>query len=157
MSVVTLVRRWLTRGPYNVVISRSHVAVSDVSNGRKWEGEPVVSILNNEVTGIGLDARLTGDTVVNPFDHPRIFISDFYVAEKLLQMIFATFSPFKWIKPAPIVILQINETLEGGLSQIEKRALSEMAMGAGAYATYLTESKILSDIEIISGYYGDKT
>ena len=36
-----------------------------------------------------------------------------------------------------MIILQPMEKLEGGLTQIEKRAFRELAFGAGAYDVYL--------------------
>lgn len=70
--------------------------------------------------------------VINPFCHPRSFVADFYVAEKLLQHGLNQLQTSKFFKPAPRIIMHQLEKTEGGLTNIEERVLRELALGSGA-------------------------
>lgn len=157
MSLIRLFQRWLTKGPYKIKLSRKLLSVTDTYSGKTWEQEPIVSIKDTDgekiITGIGSDAKMTGDTIINPFDHPRVLISDYTVGEKLIGYAFHAIAAGKWFVPSPIVVIQVVEELEGGLTTLEQRALYEMAHGAGARKVYILTSEELSDEDIQNGLY----
>ena len=70
--------------------------------------------------------------LANPFDHPRLLLSDCECAEAYLKRVFRPLCHNGLFTPAPRVLLQPMEKLEGGITQIEHRALREVVLGAGA-------------------------
>lgn len=87
---------------------------------------------------------------VAPFEHPRIVMSDFACASKLLQYGLLQLTRFKWISPSPILIIQPVMELAGDLSEIERRALLELGESAGARKTLIHTGKVLSDQEVVA-------
>ncbi|WNC72693.1 rod shape-determining protein MreB [Thalassotalea psychrophila] len=69
---------------------------------------------------------------INPFSHPRFLLSNFFVAEKLLQHAVYKILGKHFLTASPLIIMHPMEKLDGGLSQIEIRAFKELALGAGA-------------------------
>ena len=67
----------------------------------------------------------------------RILIEDFAGGEKIVQHVIRELFGMGPITPAPIVVVHPDFELEGGLTQIEARALREMVEGAGARKVYL--------------------
>jgi len=132
------------------------LVVRSASSGACFDDEPVV-VLSNEpkprILGIGAAASAASGTRINPFKHPRILISDFRVAEVLLMHAFKSVCPRSWLRPHPIAVCHVVEPLEGGLSEIEVRALMEMIEGAGARETFLWEGRDLTDAELLAGAY----
>lgn len=123
-----------------VQIWADKLLVTDIKSGKIYDEPPIVAIHTDKrgfktITGIGKGAKSLiniNNVVVKPFSHPRMLLSDFYVAVKLLQYAFATFQSVKWLRPYPKVVIHPMEKNEGGLSMIEKRAFRELAIGAGA-------------------------
>jgi rod shape-determining protein MreB and related proteins len=158
-----MIKAWLSSGPFCIRIKRNQISVTDVATGRKWEDEPLIALSkkgnNKIISAIGAAARETGDDLINPFDHPRVLVADFVLGEKLLQHGFQMVScgffvvpGIKWT-PSPTVVIHVLEELEGGISQIESRALMEMAHGASAREVHIWNASELSDAEIKNGFY----
>lgn len=116
--------------------------VTDTAKRTSFDDYPVVVIKTTDkgqklISGIGKEAskNLQQDEIaVNPFSHPRVLFSDFYVGEKLLQHAFKHLSTNQILRPRPKIIIHPMEKTEGGLTMIEKRAFKELAIGAGAIA-----------------------
>ena len=71
--------------------------------------------------------------VVNPFDHPRSFVADFLIAEKLIQHgVFEIHKARSFLRPSPRIVMHQLEKTEGGLKSVEDRVLRELAVAAGA-------------------------
>lgn len=81
--------------------------------------------------------------LVNGFRHPRTLLADFAVAEQTLQLLLKRIQPPALLRPAPTVVLQPLERLEGGLTQVEIRALVELLRGAGARQVFIWAGKEL--------------
>lgn len=110
------------------------------NDGLHWEADPEVGITakgKDQVISIIKDGGASYQESVgvsrwvNPFSHPRTIFSDFTVGEKLVKhglrsMIGGLISA----SPALAIIHPLEKT-EGGLTGIERRALREMALGAG--------------------------
>lgn len=121
-----------------IELSESKILIKVFSSDIKYEEEPYIAIEKTKkgerVKAIGGDAKR--DTaihvvVTNPFQHPRSFIGDFFLAEKIIQH--GVFQIHKSIlRPAPRIIMHQLEKTEGGLTTIEDRVLRELALGAGA-------------------------
>ena len=130
---------------FYVQIWETKLKVTDVGSKDVNEDKPLMAIqtLNSgekKIVAIGQEASsldLTETRTVNPFSHPRVLFSDFYVGEKLLQNAFSKFAKHKFLRVTPKVVIHPMEKTEGGLTMIEVRAFRELALGAGA-----VESKV---------------
>lgn len=158
MSLWKFVAGLLTNGPFYVRIRRHLLSVRDSSTATQWQDEPVVCITTDErgaksVAAVGAAAKDVPGVHVNPFDHPRLLVHDFVVAEKLMRHAFRQLSKHKYFRPVPVVVAHVMEHLEGGLTEIERRVLRETMEGAGAKTVYIWESHELSDRELQQGVY----
>ena len=92
MGLYTFLNAARSRGPYYVQIRRDRLQVRDVARGTTFDDEPLVAISRAKPAAplaIGTAARAARNaTVVNPFDHPRVIVDDFAVAETLLSHAF---------------------------------------------------------------------
>lgn len=128
----------------------------NVSTGAVFDDEPLVALSTERkprVIAVGAAARTASAVPANPFQHPRILVADFLLAEALLRHAFQAVSPRSWIRPSPIAVCHVVEPLKGGLSQIECRALMELMEGAGARSAFLWDGRDLTDQELLSGAY----
>ncbi|MCQ4348115.1 rod shape-determining protein [Pseudomonas stutzeri] len=96
---------------------------------------------------LALDGQ-PGVELVNGFRHPRSLLADFAVAEQTLQRLLKRIQPPALLRPAPTVVLQPLERLEGGLTQVEIRALIELLKGAGARQVYIWTGRELHGHEL---------
>ena len=92
--------------------------------------------------------------IVNPFGHPRSIVSDFTVGEQLLKLVFRQILGKSWLAGAPNVVMHPLEEPAGGLTQVEYRALYEMALGAGAGWATVWQGRSLTDQEVLSRSFG---
>ena len=125
-----------------VQIWEHRLKVTDTATRESFDDYPAIVIKSNDkgeklISGVGKEASEKlqhNEIAINPFSHPRVLFSDFYVGEKLLQHTFKHLSNNKVLRPRPKVIIHPMEKTEGGLTMIEKRAFKELAIGAGAIA-----------------------
>lgn len=124
-----------------VQIWESRLKVTHVDNAGVFDQRPLVAVKadkkgNETVIAVGDEAfGMNGEPgveVLNPFSHPRTLLSDFLVAEKLLQEAARGLCGSSWLGSASLMIMHPMEKLEGGLTAIEERALQELALGSGA-------------------------
>ena len=140
-----------------VQIWEDRLKVTDIAKNKSFDDSPIVIIQTQDsgkkvISCIGNRAANSlkpNEIAVNPFSHPRALLSDFYVGEKLLQHAFKNISNAKFLRPRPKVIIHPMEKTEGGLTAIEKRAFTELALGAGAVAIKIHVGRALniSDLE----------
>ncbi|AGN15086.1 rod shape-determining protein [Legionella pneumophila] len=106
--------------------------------------EPSVVALRNEsgqkrVAAVGLEAkRMLGRTpgninAIRPMKDG--VIADFFVTEKMLQHFIHKVHENKFLRPSPRVLVCVP----CGSTQVERRAIRESAMGAGAREVFLIE------------------
>lgn len=69
-------------------------------------------------------------------------IADFYVTEKMLQYFINRVHENKFLRPSPRVLICVP----CGSTQVERRAIRESAMGAGASEVYLVEEPMAAAI-----------
>lgn len=113
------------------------------NDGLHWEAAPEVGIKSkgkDEVIAVIKDGGASYQDAggvsrwVNPFSHPRTIFSDFTVGEKLIRhgllSMIGGLGGFTATSPA-LAIIHPLEKLEGGLTEIERRALKELGLGAG--------------------------
>lgn len=124
----------------------------------QYEDEPYIAIEQTNkgdvIKAIGTNAKILGAsnvTVTNPFKHPRSFVGDFMVAQKVLMHGVREVHKDS-LRPSPRIIMHQLEKTEGGLTDIEARVLRELASGAGAREVliYLGE-RINTKLETFDG------
>lgn len=162
MALLQLLQKTAAGGYFYIRVKPDLLSVRDTGQKKSVEDRPVVAVSEGEKPGIiAIGANAESEAarqnqpyrLINPFDHPRTIIADFTVAEKLLQFFFRQLAHSKIFRPSPIVILHPLDKTEGGLTQIEVRALQELGAGAGARETHIWTGKELSDTEIESNRY----
>ena len=119
-----------------VQIWKDRLKVFDPATNERFDEASLVAIESGKIVAAGNGAkRFNGNhsiDVVNPFDHPRMLIGDWIVAERLLQHAIQSLLKSSFIRPSPNVIMHPMDSLEGGLSDVERRAFRELAISAGA-------------------------
>jgi MreB/Mbl protein len=105
-----------------------------------------VKIYKNKMTvrHINSNKELTESTDV-PFTTQRLLVGDFTVAEQFLKYLVKKVAPTGWFTPSPKILIQPLEMIEGGLSQVEERALLELAAQVGGRKVLVYCGAILSD------------
>jgi|SRR5690349_8873407 len=139
-----------------IQFSDTRLKVSSPSAAQPFECTPFVAIEDKNgkkiIAAIGREAEAlkskTNMNVVNPFAHPRILIGDFTVGEKLLQHAFRSFFQGKWLFPRLEGIMHPERELEGGLTQIEYRAVRELCENAGCRRSAIHEGRALTMEEV---------
>lgn len=137
--------------------SSENIYIRYVEKQKTIEGEPLVAIKNgkkrNKVVAIGRDSIKAqfqdpvNVTIHNPFQHPRTFLSNFEIAEATLRHFVCKIFERKILVP-PIVIFHPTENIEGGVTQIEFRALYELGVSIGAKETLVWTGRSLTDNEL---------
>jgi rod shape-determining protein MreB len=146
----------LFRSTLYVRIAAQRLALLHVESGREFADTPLLALDASSgkpvVVGVGSEAAakagLDKITVANGFDHPRTLLADFTIAEQTLRQFVVRIVPRSLFAPAPVIVLHPLEKLEGGLTQIEARALAELGRGAGARQVFVWEGPALSVDEL---------
>jgi MreB/Mbl protein len=109
-----------------------------------------VKIYKNKMTvrHINSNKEMTESTDI-PFTTQRLLVGDFTVAEQFLKQLVKKVAPTGWLAPSPKILIQPLEMIEGGLSQIEERALLELAAQVGARKALVYDGLELSDKLVI--------
>jgi rod shape-determining protein MreB len=143
-----------------VQLSPDRLLVRDPRTGKQFSEIPEVGIAHHpkaRIVGVGVAARsaVAGQNgeVVNPFAHPRSLVSDFTVAEQLLKTVVRQVLGGTLFQTAPRIVMHPLGDPAGGYTQIERRAIREMALGAGASKVVVWVGKPLSDEEILNEKY----
>jgi rod shape-determining protein MreB and related proteins len=151
-----MLRSFFNRCLY-VQVSPDRLTVRDPSTGKQFSEIPEVGLVRDpktRIAGIGTNARsavagLNGE-VVNPFGHPRSLVSDFTVAEQLLKAVVKRVLDGGIFSFAPKIVMHPLGDPAGGFTQIERRAIREMGLGAGASKVIVWVGRNLTDSELLS-------
>lgn len=138
-------------------ISPERVTVRNPGTGEQVAELPELAVADQpkfRIVGLGHEARAKAMQpnvrVVNPFAHPRSLVSDFTTAELLLKVLISKILARGIFSVAPRVVLHPLGDPEGGFTQVEIRALQEMALGAGARSVKVWQGRPLTDQEVVS-------
>lgn len=101
---------------------------------RLYKNRAKVSRLDN-----GTTIEKTASTA---FSNERIILGDYLVAEEFLKGIIQELIPKKTFSTRFTFILHPLELTEGGLTEVEKRAMRDSAIHVGANEVYISESPI---------------
>ena len=157
---MTFLEKYFTSLLY-IQISPQRISLRNPRTGESISEEPPIAISTGpkaKVLGVGTEAGLAatvpGSIIINPFDHPRTLISDFTMAEQLFKAFLHRMSTHAgFLKPAPTIILHPQGDPEGGFTQVERRALRELGLGAGAAQCLIYLGPELSDEQLLSGNF----
>ncbi len=160
MNITSLIKGIFSNDLY-VQIWENRLKISNITSKEVYDeaplialkndkkGQPVVEAIGNSVGAIGFDQVVE---VINPFSHPRLLVNNFQLAEKVLMHAFRVLHENKVFVPAPRVIIQPMEKLEGGITEIEERVFRGLCLGAGAREifVYVGEELNIDDINFDS-------
>lgn len=152
------VKRQFTTMVY-VQLWQERLRVVDVTTGNEYDQRPYICLVRSaaqssaaatkkvsvptkiNIYAIGNAAyQRSGDArfnTSNPFLHPRLLVKNFCLAEKVLQHAIQQVCRRRFMCASPVVIIQPMEKLEGGVTDVEARLYSELALGAGARVVHL--------------------
>jgi rod shape-determining protein MreB and related proteins len=139
-----------------VRLARDRLSVRDPKTGQSISEVPELAVDRNKVKvlAVGAEARkFAGQPdveIVNPFLHPRSLFSDFSSAEHVLKHFVKRISSNSAFRSNPMIVMHVAEPLEGGLTQIESRVMSELAIGAGAAKVVIWEGAALTDEALLA-------
>jgi rod shape-determining protein MreB len=85
-----------------------------------------------------------------PFSSDRLLVGDFSKAEALLKKGLKEVARHGMFAVSPAVLMHPLEKVEGGLSQVEERVLTELALGSGAADVVVWVGALLSDQEVLN-------
>ena len=143
-----------------VQVSAERLTIRNAKTGASVSEIPELAIARDpkpRILGVGAEARLQQASaaveIINPFAHPRSLVSDFTSGEKVLKALLRRVLGNSLFAAAPKVVMHPMGDPEGGFTQIEVRALQEMAFGAGAAKVTVWQGRVLSDQELVSGQY----
>jgi rod shape-determining protein MreB and related proteins len=132
------------------------LSVRDARTGRSYAARPLGAVLSGpvrRVVRIGDDA-LTASAgrpleIVNPFKHPRMLIADFTLGQQVLKGFLRKLYASSLLPRRPVLVLHPRIDPEGGFTEIEIRALRELALGAGASRVFVWHGRELLQRELL--------
>lgn len=144
-----------------IQLSPQRVLVRDPKSGQAIDEVPEIAVQQPPggkatVAAVGTAARGAAaqpdTTVHNPFAHPRSLVSDFTLAEQVLKaFVRRVFGSNRLFVPSPAIVIHPLGEHAGGLTQVELRALRELALGAGAASVRVWQGPALTDEQLLSG------
>jgi rod shape-determining protein MreB and related proteins len=131
------------------------LTVREIASGRSISEPPLAAITRESkrrLIAVGEAARVAAATqpveLLNPFKHPRTLLSDFTLAEQVFKSFVKRLFEGRLFAAAPLIVLHPRVNPEGGFTQIEIRALKELAIGAGASKAVVWQGRDLADHEL---------
>ena len=154
--ILNLIRGLLTGGPCYLRINRERVTARNVSTGDHVEVAAKLGLdSSDKILSVGDPVDPAAIRVLMPFQHPRVIVENFIGGEKIVRHAIRTLFGKGLFASSPIVVVHPDLELDGGLTQIEARALREMVEGAGARETYLHYGRQLTDQEVADLSFGE--
>ncbi len=146
--------------PIYIRLSPSKLSVRNVKTGLVFSGVPEIAMSrgpNPRILDIGEKAALHKSSraavVANPFSHPRSLVSDFTTAQRVLKAFVRKLNKRSRFRLVHRMVLHPQGEPAGGYTQIEIRALHELARGVGASSVIVWQGPELTDEQILSRRY----
>ena len=141
---------------FYICFSPDLVRAKSSKSKTSFETTPFVAIRQGKVLAIGPEAEKMrsgpdDDTIqiINPFNHPRLLISDFNAAMEVFRFAIRKTAKKKMlIRPQVIVHPLPADRLAGGIADLEIRLLREMGMAVGGREVHIWLGRELTDEEI---------
>jgi len=109
-----------------------------------------IKMYKNKITARNVDSGVEVTELANPsFTTQRLLVGDFTAAEFAIKSLLKKVTPAGWFTISPKILIHAMEMTEGGLSQIEERALCEVAKVAGARMVKVCTGAPLSDEAVL--------
>jgi rod shape-determining protein MreB len=150
----------LFKPPVYIRLSPFRLTVRNVKTGEFISEVPEIAISRGpkpKVLGAGDEAAShkssSSAQVINPFGHPRTLVSDFTAGQQVLKAFVKKLPKSHALAAAPRVVFHPQGEPAGGFTQIEIRALHEMALGAGASEVTIWQGQDLTDEQVLSRNY----
>ncbi|WP_229613480.1 hypothetical protein [Vibrio parahaemolyticus] len=96
-----------------------------------------------EVTALHVETNKTLVKGCLALAHPRSLMGDFFAVQECLISISKELIPKSIFSLAPVAVVHLLETSDGGYTNVEIRAFKEAVLGAGARAVYFVDSPVL--------------
>lgn len=121
------------------------VSALHVESGTMHSDVPLLAARSNDgkdvTVAVGRDASLIGAVpgmrIGNGFKHPRTLLADFTLAQQTLKCFLRKVKQTSLFAVSPTLVIHPQALLEGGLTQIERRAWAELGLGAGARKVFV--------------------
>lgn len=150
----------LFQPPLYIRLSPFRLTVRNVKTGALVSEVPEIALSRGpkpKLLGAGDEAALYKSSksaqVLNPFSHPRTLVSDFTLGQQLIKAFIKKLPKGSALAAAPRVVFHPQGDPAGGFTQIEIRALHEMALGAGASEVTIWQGQDLTDEQVLSRNY----
>lgn len=142
-------------------LSPQRLSVRWVRTGEAVSEPPEVALsrgARREILAIGAQARARAAAaqaeLVNPFAHPRSLVSDFQLGEQVLRDFLRRLARRRSLRAlcslAPRVVMHPLGNPDGGFTQVEVRALHEMAQACGAAEVVVWQGRDLEDGDLLA-------
>ncbi|MBC5786103.1 rod shape-determining protein [Ramlibacter sp. USB13] len=142
-----------------IQISPERLTVTNARTGASISEVPEIAMApdGERVVAIGAEARTAAAAgsarVLNPFGHPRTLISDFTAADQVVRaFVKRSFAGSVQLMKPRIVIHPLGDP-EGGFTQVERRAIRELAAGAGAGQVVVWTGRPLTNAEVLESRF----
>lgn len=145
-----------------VRLSPERLVVRDARAVRMFDQAAVLAVTRavpRRIVAVGDQAVLAAAgaqqpvDLVRPFAHPRTLMADYTAGEQLLKAAIQTVLRGRWLALSPRVLMHPVGEPVGGLTQVEIRALQEMALGAGAHGVTVWQGPLLTDEQVLARQY----
>jgi rod shape-determining protein MreB len=139
-----------------VRLSPERLSVLQVESNYLFADVPLVALEEKKgkkvVLACGKDALALANqpnvSTANGFKHPRTIIADFAVAERTLAYFVKQTQKSRMFQPSPLIVIHPVDEFEGGLTQVEIRALVELCAMVGARQVYVWHGRELTTHEL---------
>jgi len=148
-------------GPITIYIrfSPQLIHIHYAEKNQTIEEKPIIALCDNkkkkrQVVAVGNEsAKIQAQDpakiqIYNAFKHPRTFLSHFELAEATLRYFICKIGSRK-IMLRPIIILHPTENLQGGITQIEYKALIELGVSIGGRQVFVWTGRPLTNKELL--------
>jgi rod shape-determining protein MreB and related proteins len=146
---------WLRPAVY-ISVHPEELRMRHVQSGRCITERPVVARnTKGKFIAAGKEAELLAKqsestTLCNPFRHPRMVISDFEQAEYLFKTVARRLFRYQLLLSAPRALLHLRVDPVGGFTQIEVRAIAELALAIGVKHAIVWHGQVPADDELLN-------
>lgn len=147
---------WLAKlltSVFYVRIGPDRVSIDELHSGSHIDDVAALAVKDMRVAAVGREAVAAASKdsslrLVYPFRHPRSLFGDFTVAEKLIQFLVRELCKDQIKRPMTVVVVQPVPQVDGGLTDLERRALRELMENAGAGRVFVHEGPELLPAQI---------
>ncbi len=150
----------LFAAPLYIRLSPFKLSVRNVKTGLSINEVPEIALsrgLNPQILDIGDKAALHRSSktavVINPFAHPRSLVSDASTGKRVLKAFVRQLGKRSRFRLAHRIVLHPQGEPAGGYTQLEIRALHDLARGIGASSVVVWQGPELTNEQILTRRY----